>query len=217
MRTRIGRQIAEVIPISDRAASPRAVARRPRNADVRPREHLLPDEAAAVIEAAGNVGRYRHRDRTMMLMAYRHGFRVGELVRILWADMDMSAGTIHCRRLKGSEDSTHPLNGAELRAIRRLKREQEATGKLGRFVFVTERCGPITEDAVRKITSRAGERAGIGFPIHPHMLRHARGYRLAAEGIDTRAIAHYLGHRNLENCAKYTALSPTRFQSFPDD
>ena len=208
---------AQIVPIGDLAARRKPVARRPRNADVRPREHLLPDEVAAIIDAAGNVGRYRHRDRTMLLLAYRHGFRVGELVRVQWADFDFKAGTIHCRRLKGSEEATHPLNGAELRAIRRLKRDQEVAGKLGRFVFVTERGGPITEDAVRKIASRAGERAGIGFPIHPHMLRHARGYRLAAEGVDTRAIAHYLGHRNVQNCAMYTALSPTRFASFPDD
>jgi type 1 fimbriae regulatory protein FimE len=66
-------------------------------------------------------------------------------------------------------------------------------------VFVSERKAPLTTDAVRKIVSRAGREAGIEFPVHPHMLRHATGYKLANDGQDTRAIQHYLGHRNIQH------------------
>ena len=54
-------------------------------------------------------------------------------------------------------------------------------------------------------------------PIHPHMLRHSCGYHLAAKGIDTRAIQQYLGHNNILNTARYTALSPHRFKAFWPD
>ena len=38
------------------------------------------------------------------------------------------------------------------------------------------------------LIARRGERAGMAFPIHPHMLRHRCRYALANAGHDTRAI-----------------------------
>jgi type 1 fimbriae regulatory protein FimE len=71
--------------------------------------------------------------------------------------------------------------------------------------------------AVRKLTARAGERAKLGLPVHPHMLRHACGFKLANDGQDTRAIQHYLGHRNIQHTVRYTQLSPERFKGFWKD
>ena len=84
-------------------------------------------------------------------------------------------------------------------------------------MFVSERQAPLTTDAVRKIVWRAGREAGIEFPVHPHMLRHATGYKLANDGQDTRAIQHYLGHRNIEHTTRYTELAPDRFRNFWSD
>src|SRR5215471_21049560 len=63
------------------------------------------------------------------------------------------------------------------------------------YVFSGERKGPLTDSTVRKMVARAGQAAGLEFPIHPHMLRHAAGYKLANDGQDTRSIQAYLGHR----------------------
>jgi site-specific recombinase XerD len=57
----------------------------------------------------------------------------------------------------------------------------------------------MTPDGVRKVIQRAGEEAKLGFPVHPHMLRHPCGYKLANDGHDTRAIQHYLGHKNIQH------------------
>ena len=46
------------------------------------------------------------------------------------------------------------------------------------------------------------------FPLHPHMLRHACGYKLANDGHDTRALQQYLGHKNIQHTVRYTELSP---------
>lgn len=86
-----------------------------------------------------------------------------------------------------------------------------------RYLFVSERKAPLTADTVRKIVARAGQHAGIEFPIHPHMLRHATGYKLANDGQDTRAIQHYLGHRNIQHTTRYTELAADRFKSFWQD
>ena len=72
----------------------------------------------------------------------------------------------------------------------------------------------MTPATFRKLFARAGERAKIPYPIHPHMLRHSTGFKLANDGQDTRAIQHYLGHRNITHTVRYTELSPERFKGF---
>lgn len=149
----------------------------------------------------------------MILLAYRHAFRVSELVSLRWDQVDLAQGRLHVRRRKNGNPSTHPLHGPELRALRRLQRDYPDS----RYVFATERKGPLTDSKVRKMVARAGETAGLAFPIHPHMFRHAAGYKLANDGQDTRAIQHYLGHRNICHTVRYTELSPDRFKDFWQD
>jgi len=171
----------------------------------RSREYLTSKEVDAIMEAARKVGRHGHRDATLILLAYRHALRVAELVALRWDQIDLAQGLLHVTRAKNGTPSTHPLRGPEIRALRRLQRDYA-----GPYVFVTERKGPLTTSAVRKIIARAGELAGLGFPVHPHMLRHACGFKLANDGHDTRAIQHYLGHKNIQHTVRYTELAPDR-------
>ena len=183
------------------------------NKDRRAREYLLPSELEAVMEAAGTVGRHRVRDKTLIMLAFRHGLRVSELVGLRWDMIDLKAGHLHVNRAKNGTPAVHPLRGPELRALRRLQREYPSTP----YVFVTERSGPLTTSTVRKLFARAGETAKLPFPIHPHMLRHSTGYKLANDGHDTRAIQHYLGHKNIQHTVRYTELSTSRFKNFWTD
>src|SRR4051812_10564840 len=98
----------------------RQTPRRRRNADVRSREYLTPDEVEQLLAAARGVGRHGHRDATLILIAYRHGLRVSELVSLRWDQIDLKAGTLHVNRLKNGSPSVHPVRGPELRALRRL-------------------------------------------------------------------------------------------------
>ena len=184
--------------------------RKPKNADVRPREYLTQDEVHRLIQAARRQGRHGHRDATLVLMSYRHGLRVSEVITLQWNAIDLDRGNIHVQRLKEGVPAVHPLRGIEIRALRRLERDTRNFS----YVFVSERRGPLSDSAVRKIVSRAGEQAGLPFPVHPHRLRHATGYKLANEGHDTRAIQHYLGHKNIRHTVRYTQLSSLRFRDF---
>ncbi len=58
------------------------------------------------------------------------------------------------------------------------------------------------------MVKRAGVAAKLGIKAHVHMLRHATGSKLANDGIDTRSLQAYLGHRNIQNTTRYTALAP---------
>jgi len=185
----------------------RKVPSRPKNREVRSREHLVPDEVAALMKAAGNVGRHRLRDHTMILVAYRHGLRVSELVGLKWDQFDLKRSQVHINRLKNGSASTHPIEGDELRLLRRMLREYSDTP----YVFTTERGGPLTRSTVSKLISRAGLDAGLAFPVHPHMLRHGTGYYLANKGVPTRTIQAYLGHRSIQHTVRYTDLASSAF------
>lgn len=197
---------ARPTPENGKVAPPRRVANRERRA----REHLTPQEVDKLIKAASRVGRYGHRDATLILLAYRHGLRVSELVALRWDQIDLEQGLLHISRLKNGVPSTHPLRGPELRALRRLRRQQGTSP----YVLTTERGSAMTDSSARKIIARAGQEARLGFPVHPHMLRHACGFKLANEGHDTRAIQHYLGHRNIQHTVRYTELAADRFKRF---
>jgi integrase len=80
--------------------------------------------------------------------------------------------------------SVHPLTGSELRALRRLQREQ----KPGRYVFMSERGAPMSAVAFRRMVTRLGLAARMPFGIHPHMLRHST--RLRAKGFAKMAEEH---------------------------
>ncbi len=125
--------------------------------------------------------------------------------------IDFKQGHLHVRRLKNGRPSVHTLRGSELRALRRLQREQ-APGSP--YVFTTERRGPMTAATVRKLMATIGTAAEFPFPVHPHMLRHACGFKLANDGHDTRAIQEWIGHSNIQHTTRYTELTAKRFKNF---
>ena len=195
-------------PTSEKCAV--ALPVRKPNAAYRSREHLTEQEVERLIEVA-KANRWGHRDATMVLLAFRHGLRASELVDLRWEQVDLENAILHIRRVKQGTPATHPLTGRELRALRRLQREQAPKSP---FVFTSERAAPFGTAGFARMVERAGSEAKLAFKAHPHMLRHACGYALANKGHDTRALQAYLGHRNIQHTVRYTELSPTRFKDF---
>jgi integrase len=193
-------------------AKPRR-AKRPKNADVRTREYLTQAEVEAMLKAVGK-NRNAHRDATLILVASRHGFRVSELIDLRWEQIDFNRAEMHIRRVKQGSPATHYIPGRELRWLRRLQREQRPQSA---FVFMSERNAPFSRRGVYKLIAQAGIAAGLPFPVHPHMLRHGCGYKFANDGVDTRTIQAYLGHRNIQHTVRYTELSAKRFEGLWKD
>lgn len=180
---------------------------------LRSREYLTEDEVSDLISAARRVGRNRLRDATLILVSYRHGLRVSEATDLRWEQVELKRCLLHVRRIKNGRASTHPLGKKERKWLRKLR----CLDPTARYVFVSELKGPMTPAGIQKIVARAGQLAGMPFQVHPHMLRHACGYKLANDGQDTRAIQAYLGHRNINHTVRYTELSPERFRGFWED
>lgn len=183
--------------------SPKRPPRRLPYSSVRSREYLTEDEVDDLRKAAMRVGRNRLRDSTLILVSYRHGLRVSEAIDLRWEQIDMKRGLLHVRRLKNGTASTHPLGKQKLRCLKKLRRLHPNA----RHVFMSQLKRPLGPAAVQKIIARAGRLAGIPFPVHPHMLRHACGYKLANDGRDTLAIQACLGHRNISHTVRYKVVA----------
>jgi integrase len=132
----------------NRTVKPKRPTIRPKrrsNSELRTREYLTEAEGERLMNAAkGN--RWGHRDATMLLVAFRHGLRASELVDLYWDQVDFGTATLHVRRTKKGSPSAYPIIGDELRALRRLKRQQEPKSA---FVFTSERGGAFQHRRVR--------------------------------------------------------------------
>ena len=185
------------------------ITRRLKNAELRAREHLTDSEVEKLIEAA-KANCFGHRNALIALLAFRRGLRAAEVVDLRWEQVHLETATLSVRRVKNGTPATHPLTGREMRALRKHQRDSERSP----FVFVSERGAPLTAAGFSRMIERAGIAADLGIKVHAHMLRHSTGYKLAADGVDTRALQAYLGHRNIQNTTRYTALAPDRFKGF---
>ena len=76
-------------------------------------------------------------------------------------------------------------------------------------MFTSERGAPFTTAGFARMVERAGVEAKLGFPAHPHMLRHACGFALANKGHDTRALQAYLGHQHSAHGAIHRVVAGT--------
>src|SRR5262245_51073554 len=128
--------LALVLPTAENGTVVSKPPRRRPNSESRAREYHEVNRLIAV----GGENRYGHRDSTMILVAYRHGLRATELVSLRWDSIELRTGRLHVNRAKNGSPAVHRLSGRELRALRRLKRQEPESP----FVFTSERGAPFT-------------------------------------------------------------------------
>ncbi|MFZ4221432.1 tyrosine-type DNA invertase [Enterobacter ludwigii] len=175
------------------------------------RLYLTQNEIERMIQATVGA-RNGLRDRCMILMGFFHGLRISELTGLKLMDIDLLRGTIFIRRLKNGFSTVHPLRPEERTLLSTWipKRPTPLYEEEG-WLFPGGKGKKISRQSVYKIIRRYGELSGLSIPVHPHMLRHACGYELAEQGLDTRLIQDYLGHRNIRHTVHYTAGNAARF------
>ena len=174
------------------------------------RRYLTEREIERLMHCARKYGRYGHRDATMILVAYRHGLRASEVCDLQWQQIELSEGRLHVHRVKNGIPSVHPIRGDEMRAC-------------VSYVAITR------ETPTYSFPSAAGQSRPHRFPP-PHPAH--RGGRqdaipdpsphappcLRAQARqrwpDTRALQHYLGHKNIQHTVRYTDMAPDRFKDF---
>ncbi|EDY9238389.1 tyrosine-type recombinase/integrase [Salmonella enterica subsp. enterica] len=154
------------------------------------------------------------RDKAMFKMAYRHGLRVSELTGIRMSDLDLSGKTIYIRRLKNGFSTIHPLQEQTCSYISAWLEQRNFCIRKNdnNWLFVSYNGDRLTRQWIYKLSRKYSQLAGLNLVVHPHMLRHACGYALANQGLDTRLIQDYLGHKNISHTVRYTASNPARFR-----
>jgi type 1 fimbriae regulatory protein FimB/type 1 fimbriae regulatory protein FimE len=123
--------------------------------DKKGKNFLTEGEMKRLLDAAKG-SRYWQRDHLMLLMAYRHGLRVSELIDLRLKDLDLDTSRLFLRRKKGSLSTHQPIEGDELRALRAWLRERSLRADArSPYLFLSER-GPFTRQAVNYIAPSAG-------------------------------------------------------------
>ena len=179
---------------------------------MRVKEYLTDAEVERLMEAA-TKGRHGVRDRLLILLAWRHGLRVSELVGMCLAQVNIPAREVYVRRVKGSESNHHPLLEDEIKLLNRwLALRTTLKGAGSARLFLNERGEGMHPHAFNHLLAVIGKRAGFTCAIYPHLLRHSCGYHLAGKGLNAFTIAAYLGHANLQNSLRYVHASAYSFQ-----
>jgi type 1 fimbriae regulatory protein FimB len=181
----------------------------PVDAHERTRDYLSEVEFRVLLQGTRD-SRYRWRNTAMLLLTFYHGLRVSELCNLRRHDVDLTHGRIWITRLKGSLSTEQPLLTDERRSLKRYL-AQRGDSQLP-WLFLTERGDRFTRFTINYLVRITGERAGLAFHVHPHMLRHGCGYALANRGYDLRLIQDYLGHRDPKHTTRYTRTAATRFE-----
>ena len=131
----------------------------------KPKTKYLREDQVERLMVEANKGRNGFRDKTMIWIQYRHGYRSAEMVYcdkakgasgLLWDDIDFKNGYIRVRRLKGSIDSVQPLQGDEIRSLKRLQRESDSP-----YVFTSKNGSPVSREAYRKMITRLGKKMNL--------------------------------------------------------
>jgi type 1 fimbriae regulatory protein FimB len=187
-------------------------SRKPAKKRERIKEFLTESEMEKFLKAS-KLTRNPERDYCLMLMAYRHGLRVSEAIDIRMSQLDLDGAYLYVRRLKGSRSGQQPIEGDELRTIRKWLHERAAYKDAGTdYLFLSEQGAAMKRQTINYLVKTIGEKSGFGFRVYPHMLRHSCGYTLANKNTATRTIQEALGHENIQNTVKYTASNPERLR-----
>ena len=171
---------------------------------------LSPQETLALLKAAKNRST---RDWAMILLAYRHGLRASEVCGVKLADVDLKAGSISIRRLKGSLHTIQPLyqhRGQplldETAALRAWLRKRPADGS--DFLFTSQKGGKLGRTQFFRNFQTVAESAGLEVQKrHPHVLKHSLASHLVAGNANLALIRQALGHRSISSTMQYIGTS----------
>ena len=173
---------------------------------------FLPEEdVTTLLDTAYKSGTNEgHRDAVIMELLYATGLRVGELVSLNTADIDLSESYIRCMG-KGSKERLVHLYPKALEELRRyLKNARVAL--LGHrraepSLFVNHRGERLTRQWVWTILKTYAQKAGIQQNITPHTLRHSFATHLLQNGASLRHVQELLGHSSISTTQVYTHLT----------
>jgi len=129
-----------------------------------------------LVRAAKENGKHGTRNAAFILMAYRHGLRVDELINLKWIHIDLEAGNLLVSRLKNGQKTIHALTKQEVDYL--VEMEQRYPDS--EYVFLSERKTPLSTSVVHKMVKRAGEQAGLPSTVQPYILQPTNSFSFSS-------------------------------------
>jgi integrase len=174
---------------------------------------LTPQETLALLKAARKRST---RDWAMILLAYRHGLRASEVCGLKLADVDLKAGSISIRRLKGSLRTIQPLyqhRGQplldETAALWAWLRKRPADGS--DYLFTSQKGGKLGRTQFFRNFQTVAESTGLPMEKrHPHVLKHSLASHLVAGNVNLALIRQALGHQSISSTMAYVGTSDSQ-------
>jgi integrase/recombinase XerD len=185
---------------------------------------LSESDVEALLGAVPGDGPRALRDRAILETLYAGGLRISELVGLERGDLDLRDGIARVLG-KGSKERVVPLGRTARAALDdylshgrpELEHRNSPTGKRsGEAVFLNARGGRLTRQGAWLIVRAAGDRAGLGDRLFPHVLRHSCATHMLDHGADIRVVQELLGHASLSTTQVYTRVSPERLRAVYD-
>lgn len=167
---------------------------------------LTVDEVFALLNVPMDNEILGARDKAIMELLYASGIRVGELVALDVADLDLSGGTVRVMG-KGRKERIVPMGDKACRALSaylELRPALVPDGSDEEALFVNRRGGRLTARSVERMLNKYIQRSGLQKKVTPHVLRHTFATHLLGSGADMRGIQELLGHASLSTTQKYT-------------
>ncbi|NLE46522.1 MAG: tyrosine recombinase [Chloroflexi bacterium] len=218
VRDSIARRVAELHSFGDFLARDEVLSRNvfraigaPRTAQRLP-DYLTVDEVGALLTVPDTSTPLGMRNAAIVEVLYGAGLRVSELVGMDVSDVDLAAGEVRVLG-KGNKERIGLLGRPAVRSVRdylEAGRPELIGRKPTRALWLNHRGGRLSARGVALVLSQLGEQAGIGVPVHPHILRHSFATHLLDGGADLRVVQELLGHENLMTTQIYTHVSQAR-------
>lgn len=174
-----------------------------------PAEILEPAEVQAMMRLCSSAAPTGLRNRAMIVVMWRSGMRIGEVLALHPKDIDPDRGVITVLRGKGGKRRTIGMDPTAMAVVERwLERRAGVAAERGwrptlHPVFSTMRGDAVKGPYVRELLHRLGARAGIAKRVHPHGFRHTCAFEMAMEGVPVHVIQRQLGHSNLNTTERY--------------
>lgn len=141
--------------------------------------------------------------KTILLLIYSGGLRLGELLNLKISDVDSESMKIHIRQGKGKNERYIMLSENVLQ----LLREYYKIYKPKEFIIEGQKGGVYSPKSVQSVFKASLKKAGINKKATVHSLRHSFATHLLDDGTDIRYIQELLGHKRLETTQIYTHVS----------
>lgn len=168
-----------------------------------PAEILTPAEVHAIIAQCSPVAPTGIRNRALLTLLYRSGLRVGEIISLRPADVNLAAHSLRVLNTKSGEPQTRGFHPTATDTLARWTDTRKTLGIRGGALFCTLHGGTIRPQYVRLMLHRISAHAGVDRRVHPHTLRHTFAWELEQAGVPVSVISDLMGHSSIAVTARY--------------